>query len=43
MNYDKFGIRDAYQKQIEKQKNAVDAEQLRALGYSEEDISKAQF
>ena len=43
MNYDKLSIRDAYQKQIEKQKNAVDAETLRAAGYSEEDIAKAQF
>lgn len=43
MNYDKMCIRDAYQKQKEKQKNAVDAETLRAAGYSEEDIAKAQF
>ena len=43
MNYDKLGIRDAYQKQLEKQKNAVDAETLRAAGYSEEDIAKAQM
>ena len=43
MNYDKLGIRDAYQRQKEQQKTAVDAEELRALGYSEEDIAKAQF
>jgi len=43
MNYDKIGIRDAYQKEKEKQKTAVDADELRALGYSEEDIAKAQF
>ena len=43
MNYDKLGIRDAYQKEKEKAKTAVDAEELRALGYSEEDIKKAQF
>ena len=43
MNYDKLGIRDAYQKEKEKQKNAVDAEVLRAAGYSEEDIAKAQM
>ena len=43
MNYDKLGIRDAYQKQLEKKKNAVDAETLRALGYSEEAIQKAQM
>lgn len=43
MNYDKLGIRDAYQKQKEQQKSAVDADELRALGYSEEDIAKAQF
>ena len=43
MNYDKIGIRDAYQREKEKQKTAVDADELRALGYSEEDISKAQI
>lgn len=43
MNYDKIGIRDAYQKEKEKQNTAVDADELRALGYSEEDIAKAQF
>ena len=43
MNYDKLGIRDAYQKEKERQKNAVNAEELRALGYSEEDIAKAQM
>lgn len=41
MNYDKLGVRDAYQQEKEKQKNAVDAETLRAAGYSEEDIQKA--
>ena len=43
MNYDKLGIRDAYQKELEKKRNAVDAEVLRAAGYSEEDIAKAQM
>ena len=43
MNYDKLGVRDAYQKNKEKEKTAVDADELRALGYSEEDIRKAQF
>ena len=41
MNYDKYSVRDAYQKEKEKEKNAVDAETLRAAGYSEEDIQKA--
>ena len=43
MNYDKLGIRDAYQKEKEKRKHDVDADTLRALGYSEEDILKAQM
>ena len=43
MNYDKLGIREAYQKQKEKQKSEVDAETLRALGYSEDDINKAKL
>lgn len=43
MNYDKMGIRDAYQREKEKERNAVDADELRALGYSEEDIAKAQL
>ena len=43
MNYDKIGIRDAYQREKEKQNSAVDADELRALGYSEEDIAKAHF
>lgn len=43
MNYDKIRIREAYQEQKEKQRNAVDAETLRAAGYSEEDIAKAQM
>lgn len=43
MNYDKLGIRDAYQREKEKRRTAVDADELRALGYSEEDIRKAQF
>ena len=43
MNYDKLRVRDAYQKEKEKQETAVDADELRALGYSEEDIAKAQF
>lgn len=41
MNYDKFGIRDAYQKQKEKKKHDVDDDTLRELGYSEEDILKS--
>ena len=43
MNYEKINIRDAYQNEQEKRKNAVDADELRALGYSEDDIAKAQF
>ena len=43
MNYDKLGIRDVYQNEKEKKKNAVDAETLRAAGYSEEDIRNAQM
>ena len=43
MNYDKHGIRNAYQEMKEKEKNKVDAEELRTLGYSEEDIQKAQL
>ena len=43
MNYDKLGIRDAYQNEKEKKKSAVDAETLRAAGYSEEDIRNAQM
>lgn len=43
MNYDKIGIRDAYQREKEKRTTAVDADELRALGYSEEDISNAQL
>lgn len=43
MNYEKINIRDAYQNEKEKRKNAVDADELRALGYSEDDIAKAQF
>lgn len=43
MNYDKLGIRDAYQKEKEKRKHDVDADTLRALGYTEEDILKAQM
>ena len=43
MNYDKIDIRNAYQKQKENEKSAVSAEELRALGYSEEDIAKAQL
>lgn len=43
MNFDKLGIRKAYQDYKEKKKNAVDAETLRQLGYSEEDINKAQL
>lgn len=43
MNYDKIGIRDAYQEMKQKDKNKVNAEELRALGYSEEDIQKAQL
>ena len=43
MNYDKLAIRNAYQKEKENKKSAVDADELRALGYSEDDIAKAQF
>lgn len=43
MNYDKIGIRDAYQKEKENAKTAVTADELRALGYSEEDIAKAEL
>lgn len=43
MNYDKLCVRDAYHKEKEKQKSVVDADELRAAGYSEEDIAKAQF
>ena len=43
MNYDKLDIRSAYQKQKEAERNSVDAEELRALGYSEEDIAKARL
>lgn len=43
MNYDKLGIRDAYQKEKEKRKAAVKADELRALGYTEEDIQKARL
>ena len=43
MNYDKIGVREAYQREKEKRRNDVDAETLRALGYSEEDIAKAKM
>lgn len=43
MNYDKLNLRDAYQNEKEKRRTAVDAETLRAAGYSEEDIRKAQL
>jgi hypothetical protein len=43
MNYDKLGVREAYQREKEKKKAAVNADELRALGYSEEDIAKAQL
>ena len=43
MNYDKLSIRNAYQKELAQHKNAVDADELRALGYSEEDILNAQL
>ena len=43
MNYDKLGIRDAYQEIKNKQKNSVDADSLRELGYSEEDINAASL
>lgn len=41
MNFDKYDIRDAYQRNKEEKQNSVDAETLRAAGYSEEDIQKA--
>lgn len=43
MNFEKLNVRQAYQNEIEKKKQAVDADELRALGYSEEDIRNAQF
>lgn len=43
MNFDKEKVRLAYHKEKEKEKNAVDAEELRALGYSEDDIQKASL
>lgn len=43
MNYDKLGVRDAYQDIKNKQKNSVDADSLRELGYSEEDIKAASL
>lgn len=43
MNYEKLNVRDAYQSEKEKRRNAVNAEELRALGYSEEDIANAQL
>lgn len=43
MNYDKYDLREAYQKAKEEQKSAVDAETLRAAGYSEEDIQRARL
>ena len=43
MNYKKEYIREAYNKKIEELKHAVDADELRAAGYSEEDIAKAQL
>ena len=43
MNYDKLTVRNAYQKELERKRNAVDADALRAAGYSEEDIRKAVF
>lgn len=43
MNYDKIGIRDAYQEIKNKQKISVDADSLRELGYSEEDINAASL
>ena len=43
MNFDKSSIKEAYHKELERQRNAVDEDELRALGYSEEDIQKARF
>lgn len=43
MNYSLDSIRIAYAKQHEEEKKKVNAEKLRALGYSEEQIRKAKF
>lgn len=40
MNFSIESLREAYRKQKEDEKNAVDAETLRMLGYSEEAIAK---
>ena len=40
MNFSNKQLREAYRKHKEKEKNAVDADTLRKLGYSEEAILK---
>jgi len=43
MNFDKDMIKNAYIKAKEKNESKVDADTLRELGYSEEEIAKATF
>lgn len=43
MNFDKDLIKNAYIKAKEKNDSKVDADTLRELGYSEEEIAKATF
>lgn len=43
MNFDKDLIKNAYVKAKEKNESKVDADTLRELGYSEEEIAKATF
>lgn len=43
MYFDINNVKANYASAIEKTKSAVDAEALRAAGYSEEDIAKASF
>ena len=43
MNFTTEDIRQAYAKAIQEKENKVDVEDLRALGYSEEDIKEAQL
>jgi hypothetical protein len=43
MYFDISNVKSNYASAIEKKKNSVDADELRAAGYSEEDIAKASF
>lgn len=43
MYFDIDNVKMNYASAIEKAKNMTDAEELRAAGYSEEDIAKASF